>query len=60
MTGGATVSEFDVCIAERMRFREEEMSELIRFSLFQGGGDGGFCYAPRLGLTCSEADDKTL
>lgn len=64
MTGGGTttVSEFDVCVVERMRFREEEVSEQIRFSLL--GGWGVLCHAPRaatsLGLTRSEVDDKTL
>lgn len=36
--GGVTLSQFDVCIVERMRFREEETSGQIRFSLFGVGG----------------------
>lgn len=35
--GGVTVSQFDVCIVERMCFREEETSGQIRFLLFRGG-----------------------
>lgn len=36
MTGGG--AEFDVCIVERMHFREEEASEQIGFGILFGGG----------------------
>lgn len=62
MGGGGTVSEFDVCMVERMCFREEETSQQIRFSLV--GGGGGVCQSPRvaarLGLTGSEVDFRTF
>lgn len=45
MTGVGGVSEFDVCVVERMRFREEEVSEQIRFSLL--GGVGGALSRPQ-------------